>query len=535
MPEVTVVGSGPSGVHFALSLLEKGYRVHMIDVGRSGEDPPAPEVPLEQLTEELGDPVRYFLGEEFESVSLPGPGVEYYGFPPSKTFVFDAPEGADYRADGFAPLSSFARGGLARVWTGSVYPFNDDDLADFPFSYDDLAPHYATAARRIGVTGRPDDLDRFFPLHPGLDEPLRLDPHSDLLLRTYERKRDRLRRDLGFSMGHARLAVLSRSHGERGPCEYLGRCLWGCPVESLYTPDQTLRECRRHEGFRYTDGHFVERFRVGDGRRVAGVVARRLEDGRRREFDVATLALAAGALSSSRIFLDSLERATGRRPRLEGLMDNRQVLLPFVNLRRLGAPYEPGQYQYHQLAAGLETDRAEEYVHVLVTALGTGMAHPVVESVPLDVRGSVAAFRSVRSALGLLNVNFHDRRRTDCFMEWAPGPEGTGEAYIRYRPPEDEERRIRAACRRIRRALLRLGCVVPPGTAHVRPMGSSVHYAGTLPMARRGGSLTVTPSCRSNDFENLYLVDGATFPFLPSKNITFTLMANAIRVADDEF
>jgi choline dehydrogenase-like flavoprotein len=38
------------------------------------------------------------------------------------------------------------------------------------------------------------------------------------------------------------------------------------------------------------------------------------------------------------------------------------------------------------------------------------------------------------------------------------------------------------------------------------------------------------PDCRSHDFRNLYFADGASFPFLPAKNLTFTLMANAIRV-----
>ena len=77
-----------------------------------------------------------------------------------------------------------------------------------------------------------------------------------------------------------------------------------------------------------------------------------------------------------------------------------------------------------------------------------------------------------------------------------------------------------------------MGCVVPPGMAHVRPMGASVHYAGTLPMTEAAAPFTTTPFCQSRDFENLYLVDGATFPFLPAKNITFTLMANAARVAE---
>jgi choline dehydrogenase-like flavoprotein len=43
---------------------------------------------------------------------------------------------------------------------------------------------------------------------------------------------------------------------------------------------------------------------------------------------------------------------------------------------------------------------------------------------------------------------------------------------------------------------------------------------------------TTSPYCQSHDVENLFIVDGTTFPFLPAKNLTFTLMANAARVAD---
>ena len=78
----------------------------------------------------------------------------------------------------------------------------------------------------------------------------------------------------------------------------------------------------------------------------------------------------------------------------------------------------------------------------------------------------------------------------------------------------------------------KLGCFVPPGMAHVRPMGASVHYAGTLPMSTESDPLTTTPDCRSRAFENLWIVDGTPLPFLPAKNLTFTLMANATRVAE---
>jgi choline dehydrogenase-like flavoprotein len=83
--------------------------------------------------------------------------------------------------------------------------------------------------------------------------------------------------------------------------------------------------------------------------------------------------------------------------------------------------------------------------------------------------------------------------------------------------------------------LRKLGCITPPGMTHVRPIGASVHYTGTLPMTSESAPLTTTADCQSRDFPNLFVVDGSTYPFLPAKNITFTLMANAIRVANAAF
>ena len=71
-----------------------------------------------------------------------------------------------------------------------------------------------------------------------------------------------------------------------------------------------------------------------------------------------------------------------------------------------------------------------------------------------------------------------------------------------------------------RRILLSLGCVAPHPVTHVRPMGASVHYSGTLPACAEGGSMTTDGNGRSRDFRNLVVVDGSTFPSLPAKNLT---------------
>jgi choline dehydrogenase-like flavoprotein len=66
-------------------------------------------------------------------------------------------------------------------------------------------------------------------------------------------------------------------------------------------------------------------------------------------------------------------------------------------------------------------------------------------------------------------------------------------------------------------------------------MGASVHYAGTLPIAEQKTPYTASKYSQSHDFPNLYFVDGTTFPFLPAKQLTFTMMANAVRVAECAF
>jgi len=234
---IVIVGSGASGVHFAWTALQKGRRVLMIDVGRRrSSELVRPGDDFQALKRNLEDPVKHFLGENHEALILPGHDGEYYGFPPEKSYVFELVAPFRFQSQGFSPLFSFAAGGLAEAWTGGCYPFNDAELAEFPFGYKRLAPYYAEVARRIGISGEADDLARFYPVHDHLQEALTLDEHSTRLLETYRRHRGTLNHSFGCYVGRSRVATLSRDLDERKACSYTGRCLWGCPGLSLYTP-----------------------------------------------------------------------------------------------------------------------------------------------------------------------------------------------------------------------------------------------------------------------------------------------------------
>ena len=69
---MTVVGSGASGVHFALSALERGHEVVMLDVGFQKPDVVSPRLTFDEMKGDLNDSASYFLGPNFESLTLPG-------------------------------------------------------------------------------------------------------------------------------------------------------------------------------------------------------------------------------------------------------------------------------------------------------------------------------------------------------------------------------------------------------------------------------------------------------------------------------
>jgi choline dehydrogenase-like flavoprotein len=536
MSKILVIGSGASGVHFALTVLKKGHDCIMLDVGNARPPAVNPEDTFNDLKANLSDPVNYFLGRNYEAVVHPGSEGEYYGFPPNKNYIFTKPSALKLRTEGFEPLFSFARGGLAETWTGGVYPLNEQELEDFPFGYSEIEPYYGEVARRIGIAGVKDDLARFYPLHEDLMEPLRLDEHSKRLLASYEKHKDYLNNKLKFYMGRSRVAALSRDKDGRKGCTYTGRCLWGCPSGAFYTPSITLNECLTYPNFRYIPNLYVSHFKLDSKNRIKSVIAESIADNASHEIFADRFVLAAGTLSSSKVFMDSILKETGEVIKLAGLMDNRQILIPFINLSMIGEKYNPESYQYHQIAMGFECGQPKQYFHALVTTLKSALVHPIIQNIPLDLLTSLAVFRNMRAGLGIVNLNFCDDRREDNFVTLQTDPQsGRSKLFINYSPPPKEGAIIKQAVKIVKKSLWKLGCIVPPGMMHIRPMGASVHYAGTIPMSDKKARNTTTMHCQSNDFDNLYFVDGTTFPSLPAKNLTFALMANAVRVADQAF
>jgi choline dehydrogenase-like flavoprotein len=108
--------------------------------------------------------------------------------------------------------------------------------------------------------------------------------------------------------------------------------------------------------------------------------------------------------------------------------------------------------------------------------------------------------------------------------------------YIRLKPDgaldiNYEWKSNQVAERRLIRAFRRIGYFSAAALCQYPAMGSSLHYAGTLPMKTNAGCYQTGADGRLYGTKAVYVADGACFSALPAKNLTFTIMANALRIA----
>jgi choline dehydrogenase-like flavoprotein len=373
---------------------------------------------------------------------------------------------------------------------------------------------------RIGVAGPVDDLERFFPASPAMQSPLDLDANASSILAAYARRRARLHAR-GLFLGHARLAVCTVRHRDRGPERYLDLAYWADPDRSVYRPQWTLEELERAPCFTYLAGRFVRRFE--ESATGVRVVCRA---GEAEEIHEArALVLAAGALGTARLVLASLGRYDVPVP----ILCNPYEYVPTLNVRMLGRRSSARRHGMAQLTAMLRTGEDGRLLQAQVFSYRSLLTFKLMKELPLGYRSALHALRLLMPSFAILGLHFEDRPTPEKRLVLRRGHGGRPDTLeVRYRPSDEETAAQRRDRAKLLRAFLSLGCV-PLST--MRPgHGANMHYAGTFPMRPDGGELTCDTEGRLRASRHVHLADGSVFPWLPAKGLTFTLMACADRV-----
>jgi choline dehydrogenase-like flavoprotein len=515
--DVIVVGAGPSGTFAAYQL--RGRGVLVLDVGyRAAQNALAGNLYDLRKADGGVDLFAELIGSRFESLhnvfhpymspKLKSPGMRFV------TQSADVLSPVESGAYSFA--MSFAAGGMANAWGAGLYRFTVEDLAGYPIDLRDIEPYYDAITGKIGISGADDDLSRFFGTTQGLQAPLELGGSGRAVLRRYARRRAKANRD-GLFLGRPRMAVLTRDHDGRRAYRYEALEFFRPNDPAVYNPTYTLDEMVRRGEIDYKSGLLVESYAETDG----GVAVRARDCATRQThtFTCRRLLLAAGTLNSAKIVLKSNDDYTTSLP----LLDPALSYIPLVDPLMIGGALDKSVYSAAMLIAIYEGERAPGPVQMAMYGVVGTLRSDYLFDFPLSVRGNIAAAKYLTPALVLVQVSYS---------------EATPSTRIRLLPDDRLEIRSTRVARlqlesHLVRLFRRLGYVGATALCRQLAPGNSYRYAGTLPMTGAPtGRYQTDRSGLLSGTRAVYVADAATLSPLPSKNHSFTMMANAMRIAD---
>lgn len=516
--DVIVVGSGASAVNAAVPLLDAGRAVRMLDVGNRGGKYVVPEGPLAEVRRTDPEQHRYLLGDQFEGIGFEHIAAGAQLTPPRQYVFQDVERLQPLESRSFFPLQSLAEGGLGGAWGAGSPSFVEPDFEGFPIGQADLAPHYEAVASRIGINGERDDLLPFLGELAAMQPAAQVDDNGRTLLARYAKSR-RAVNARGTWLGHPRLAMLTEPLQGREATRYWDMDFWSDSGKSVYRPRWTIDELRRSSKFAFVGRKLATAFSERGG--FVELTARDVDTGHIETHRARLLVLGAGTIGTTRIVLRSLGEYGQRVP----ILCNPHTYMALLNANQLGKPIHEARHSLAQLCLVHAPDGAARPFTVgHLYSYRSLLLFRLMKDAPLPYREGLEILRHLSPSFMVLILQHADRPTAAKYCELAAPDRFT----IEYALSAAEQARIDAIEADIAKSVYRLLCIkvrtVRPGNA------ASAHFAGTLPMSNRDQKLTTDLDGRLRGARRVYVVDGSVFPALPSKGLTFTMMANANRI-----
>lgn len=420
---------------------------------------------------------------------------------------------------------------------------------DWPIGYDDVKPYYDRVDDLIGVFGSREGLEN----HPdGNFLPPPAPRCYELLVKQAS---DRLR----ITCIPSRLSVITRPKPGRQACHYCGQCNRGCQVKANFSsPDVLIAPALATGRLTLLTHAMAREVLVGRDGRATGVAYVDKTTGTDREVRARIVVLAASALETSRLLLNSkspsfphgLANSSGTVGRYitdttgtdvsgfipamadhvphneDGVggmhvympwwLDNRK--LPFArgyHIEVYGGLHPPaygfmGGIQRYPGAGGYGAKLKADYRRFYGATIGfSGRG----EMIPND-RSYCEIDPTVVDRFGIPVLRFH--------WEWS----------------EQELEQVKHMQETFRALIAEMGGQVfaPMPTREqgygIAAGGRIIHELGGARMGADPRTSVLDASCQAHDCRNLFIADGAPFVSQADKNPTWTILALAWRTAD---
>jgi choline dehydrogenase-like flavoprotein len=449
-------------------------------------------------------------------------------------------------------------GGRTNHWGRISLRFGPDDFKrksldgigdDWPISYDDVAPYFDRIDQLIGIYGS--------------KEGIRNEPdgifHPPPAPRCYELLVKKASDKLKITCIPARRSVITKPLNGRAPCHYCGQCNRGCLTRSNFSsPDVLIAPALATGKLTLLTNAMVREVVVGPDGRATGVSYVNKLTGEESQVRARVIVLAASALESSRILLNSktskfpqgLANASGTLgkyitdttgtdvagyiPSMENhvthnedgaggmhvympwWLDNKKLDFPrgyhievWGGLSAPGAGFMGGVHRYPS-GGGYGKQLKDDYRRYYGATIGfSGRG----EMVPND--GTYCEIDpNVVDRFGIPVLRFH--------WKWT----------------DYELNQVRHMHQTFRALISQMGGQVfrPMPTKEqdyeIATGGQIIHELGGTRMGHDAKTSVLNANCQAHDVKNLFVADGGPFVSQADKNPTWTILALAWRTSD---
>jgi hypothetical protein len=512
--DVIVIGSGPSGCNSAVTLVENGLDVAMIDGGMQdlgGGD--SFRDSFEKIRKERNDQYKLFLGKDFSGLL---PRTSHAGSMTSgnKTYISE-------KTSEFLPIrsnipivQSLAKGGLGQAWGGVCDYFDDEELRAVGLPGSEIQEEYIEIISRVGISGT-NSLS-------GMQLPIRLDLHGRILRDRFEHEKQYFDK-MGIRGYQPSLALLTEKKGNRQGTTYTGLDFWNNIGGSMYRPKDTIKYLQRKKNFSYKAGHVV--MTIGEKNNIVEVMCTELSSSRRVTYYAKRIILAAGAIETVRILLRSKNLYNVPAP----FITKSHVLIPGIHLPTLGKKGDDREVSLCQFVLvrgqkhlGMSSAYAQLYSYKSL------LLYKLMAYMPLSVPEALSILSVISSSFVLADVRFPTTSSGVKYsMLKKVGP--YDRLNVEYKETSQDSAIRKQSTRLMKQALRKLN-VFPIKTMHAF---TTAHYAGGVPTEQDSKNkfpLHATDSGQVKEFKNVFIADSSTWNALPAKPPTLTLVANANRI-----
>jgi hypothetical protein len=507
--KIIIIGSGPAGTWAAKALTDRGIKPLVLDIGDVPEQ--LAERPFNFYDEKSKGAINrkdIFLGSDYEA--LHSVFNEYLSpklKSPLMRFVTKSSHLNPLKKNDFHALTTSAMGGLANAWGGHVYRFNDDELKNLNLDPKEFKKYYDIISKDLKISGSLNEpFSTQIPHEDELCPPLKLDPFWEHILKRKKKQIQKIQSKHCY-LGHPRIAIDSRKFSYHNLDFFV-------PSEGdIYSPRFTLQKLIQEDKVEYINKFLFTEY--SENSDYVSVTGKDITSGLTKTYKAEKILIACGAINSVRAVLQSEKAFDRKLP----FLDNPIVYIPFLNPSLIGSKQQTESYtaQLNLLLRDQEADYFGTFYN-----LNSIMRSDILFDFPLPLSSAIFASRNFLQAMSILQL-------------WAPGKLSSSNTISLNKNNEIELNydlhEWSDIPEKVIRNLRKIGIYSHTMLSKKIAPGNSYHYAGSLPMS-------VTPTQFQTDLNGklygknrVHIVDSSVFPSLPSKNLTYTIMANAYRIA----